>query len=170
MKDLELLPQNLVFSDGKEAFTDSYKIAKAFGKEHFHVLRTIEKLECSDDFAKSNFGVCFKNNDLQNGKPQKYYRITQGGAMYLIMGFTGKKAASIKEGFIVAFENLVEQINTLKEIELLEINQKKEKDEVSKCASRMSRWGWTVKDYYDTEITKRKLKVQSDLFPQYLIR
>lgn len=170
MKDSELLPQNLVFSDGKNAFTDSFKISIAFGKRHDHVIRAIEQAECSQEFANLNFGVCFKNNDLQNGKPQKYYRITQSGAMYLIMGFTGKKAASIKEGFIVAFENLVEQINTLKEIELLEINQKKEKDEVSRCASRMSRWGWTVKDYYDTEITKRKLKVQPDLFPQYLIR
>lgn len=37
--------------------TTSLKVAKVFGKEHKHVLRDIEKLDCSADFRASNFGL-----------------------------------------------------------------------------------------------------------------
>ena len=35
----------------------SLDIAETFEKEHFHVLRDIEKLECSEEFRQSNFGL-----------------------------------------------------------------------------------------------------------------
>ena len=88
--------------------TTSLNIAEVFGKLHKNVLRDIQNLECSAEFAKLNFELCHKNNELQSGKPQPYYEITRDGFTFLVMGFTGKLAAQYKEQFIKAF-NLMEE-------------------------------------------------------------
>ena len=64
MSAVALSPVELVFSDGESAMTDSLKVAKAFNKRHADVIRAVENLESSDDFAKRNFALCllqFKN-------------------------------------------------------------------------------------------------------------
>ena len=58
MSAVTLSPVELVFSDGESAMTDSLKVSKAFNKKHYNVIRDIENLECSHDFAKLNFEVC----------------------------------------------------------------------------------------------------------------
>lgn len=51
----------------------SLDIAETFGKEHFHVLRDIEKLECSEEFRQSNFGLSSYKTS-QNRKQQMQVR------------------------------------------------------------------------------------------------
>ena len=63
------------------------------GGSQTHVLDKIKQLidDTPKDFAEPNFRLCFKINQLQNGKPQAYYELTKDGFTLLAMGFTGKK-------------------------------------------------------------------------------
>lgn len=92
--------------------TTSYLVAETFGKNHAHVLRDIDKLECSDEFHKSNFGFTFRIKDLPNGAERKdrYCILTKDGFTFLAMGYTGKKAAEFKEKYIAAFNAMEQQI------------------------------------------------------------
>lgn len=75
----------------------STDVARFFEKRHTHVVRDIENLLSQlPDSAKPNFGLCFENSELQNGKPLKRYRMTRDGFVLLAMGFTGAKALQIK--------------------------------------------------------------------------
>ncbi|HDO1329330.1 TPA: Rha family transcriptional regulator [Aeromonas veronii] len=104
--------RELVIAQHGEVFTTSRQVAELFGKRHDNVLAAIENLECSDEFAELNFKVCFENSELQNGKPLKYYSLTKDGMVFLVMGFTGKQAAQLKELYILAFNWMAEQIRT----------------------------------------------------------
>jgi Rha family phage regulatory protein len=89
---------------GKEV-TTSFIVAKVFGKPHFHVLRDIKELHCSDAFRETNFGFMYSIRELPNGGSKKdpYYKITKDGFSFLVMGYTGAKAADFKERFINEF-------------------------------------------------------------------
>ncbi|MGR5294728.1 Rha family transcriptional regulator [Vibrio mediterranei] len=104
-------PEDLVFvSQTKELVTDSFLVAQYFSKRHDDVLKKIRSLHCSQDFTVRNFAVCHKNNELQNNKLQPFYQMTKDGFMFLVMGFTGKKAAVIKEAYINAFNMMAEKL------------------------------------------------------------
>lgn len=88
----------LVSINHSQPVTTSLIVAETFNKRHTHVLDKINSLDCSSDFASANFsahaekikaGAVFRNS--------KVYTITKDGFMFLVMGFTGKKAAAIKE-------------------------------------------------------------------------
>lgn len=103
----------LVFRNANgEAVTTSFLVAETFGKNHAHVLRDIDKLECSDEFHKSNFGFTFRIKELPNGAERKdrYCVLTRDGFTFLAMGYTGKKAAEFKEKYIAAFNAMEQQI------------------------------------------------------------
>ena len=104
--------REMVSVSGDEVVTTSQQIAKFFKREHKNILRAIEKLECSAEFARLNYELCFENNELQNGKPNKFYRMTKDGMIFLVMGFTGKTAAGIKEKYILG-NSIKEQPKTL---------------------------------------------------------
>lgn len=108
--------QKLVSAQEGEVFTTSRQIAELFGKEHFNVLRAIDNLECDDEFTKLNYEFCFESNELQNGKPLRYVNMTKDGMVFLVMGFTGKKAAQFKLLYIRAFNWMVDQIRTSHEL------------------------------------------------------
>lgn len=91
----------VVYIDGGEAVADSRDVAAFFGKDHRRVLQTIRELSCSPDFRRHNF-VPFKNNDL-TGEYTSHVMMTKDGFMFLAMGFTGGKAARLKEQFIAQF-------------------------------------------------------------------
>ncbi|TOF62004.1 Rha family transcriptional regulator, partial [Vibrio parahaemolyticus] len=70
-------PEDLVFiSQTNKLVTDSFLVAKYFGKRHEQVLRKLKSLECSREFTKHNFVLCHKNNELQNNKLQPFYQMT----------------------------------------------------------------------------------------------
>ncbi|TDV04691.1 Rha family transcriptional regulator [Paraburkholderia caballeronis] len=101
---------DFVMVEGDRPVTDSRKVAQHFVKLHKNVLQAIERLDCSERFAKLNFQLCFENSELQNGKPLKFYRMTKDGFMFLVMGFTGKAAAAMKEVFIEAFNAMADHL------------------------------------------------------------
>ncbi|MDR5609660.1 MULTISPECIES: Rha family transcriptional regulator [unclassified Arsenophonus] len=108
---LSTINPKVTIHNGK-AITTSFSVADYFGKRHDNVLRAIDNIDCSEKFTNLNFEVCFKNNELQNGKPQKYYQMTKDGFVFLVMGFTGKKAAQFKEAYIAEFSRMETELNT----------------------------------------------------------
>ena len=112
--------------------TTSRAVAEQFGKQHAHVIRSIEEL--LDSLRQSNFGVANGENEktetalispaltdfaAQNfllieytdaqGKPRPEYLLTRDGFTLLAMGFTGAKALTFKVAYINAF-NRMEQL------------------------------------------------------------
>lgn len=87
-----------------ELLTTSLNVAQVFGKRHDHILRDIQKMECSEEFRRSNFGESSYQNE-QN-KKQPMFLMTEAGFTLLAMGFTGKKAFEFKEAYITAFESM----------------------------------------------------------------
>lgn len=83
------------------AVVSSLDIAETFGKEHFHVLRDIRELECSEEFRKSNFGLSYYVNEQNKNQPMYY--VTRDGFTILAMGYTGEKAMRFKEAYIKQF-------------------------------------------------------------------
>lgn len=97
-----------VFIQNDQIKTDSQKVAAAFGKLHKNVIRDIDKLDCPDDFRRLNFELTFKTVSMPNNATRQdpYYEMTKDGWMFLVMGFTGAKAAQIKIAFIEAFNQM----------------------------------------------------------------
>jgi len=85
--------------------TSSIKVAENFGKQHHHLIQKIEKLDCSEEFRCRNFSLDLKVNH-QNGNSYNVVEMTKDGFMFLVMGFTGKKAAAVKEAYINAFNQM----------------------------------------------------------------
>ena len=87
--------------------TTSMKVAQCFNKNHRDVARRIKTLDCSDDFRCANFCAHPYINE-QNGERYTLWEMTKDGFMFLVMGFTGKKAARIKEAYINSFNQMAE--------------------------------------------------------------
>lgn len=103
-----LNPQDFITVNQNQLHTTSLKIAEAFGKRHSHVVEKVKSLDCSDQFLTSNFSaVKFKHR----GNEYDAYEITKDGFFFLVMGFTGKKAAAVKEAYINAFNFMAEQFS-----------------------------------------------------------
>lgn len=81
--------------------TTSLIIAEIFGKEHNKVCRDIENLDCPVEFNAANFGVIFFKDSMN--REQRAYEITKDGFSFLVMGYTGAKAAQFKVNFINEF-------------------------------------------------------------------
>ncbi len=94
----------LVDCHGDHVTTTSLRIAQTFGKQHFNVLKAIERLECSQQFRQFNFELT-PYLDAQ-GKPRTMYELTRDGFVFLAMGFTGAQAAQWKEAYIAAFNRM----------------------------------------------------------------
>ncbi|EOV6248470.1 Rha family transcriptional regulator [Vibrio parahaemolyticus] len=103
---------DLVFENSGELVTTSKLVSQAFGKRHDDVLRKLKSLECSREFTDRNFTVSEYKDD--SGRKLPMWAMTKDGFMFLVMGFTGKKAAVIKEAYINAFNQMAIQLrNTL---------------------------------------------------------
>lgn len=100
--------RELVSCEGGEPTTDSVRVAERFGKRHDNVLRSIDKLKCSKKFRLLNFEESSYINE--QGKVQRMFNMTKDGFTFLVMGFTGEKAATWKEGFIEAFNWMAQQL------------------------------------------------------------
>lgn len=108
------LPENAVVFHDSQPRTTSIKVADAFGKLHKNVIQKIESLDCSSEFASANFSA--HEEMIQAGavkRPSKVYEMTKDGFMFLVMGFTGKKAAAIKEAYINEFNRMAATLNQI---------------------------------------------------------
>ncbi len=90
--------------------TSSLAVALAFGKNHKDVLRRINTLEAPPEFTQRNFTLSHRINKLANGKKEPQIEMTKDGFMLLVMGFTGKKAMSVKIDYINAFNMMAEEL------------------------------------------------------------
>ncbi|MGF1727088.1 Rha family transcriptional regulator [Photobacterium nomapromontoriensis] len=108
----QLSPSDLIsISDTNELVTDSLTVSKHFSKQHKHILSKIESLDCSDVFASANFSAHAQK--ITAGaviRDSKVYQMTKDGFMFLVMGFTGKRAAAVKEAYINAFNLMAKQL------------------------------------------------------------
>lgn len=101
MKDLIIADKALVLEQDGHLWTTSLIVAEEFEKRHADVLRAIAALECSAGFTERNFAL--SDHVDSTGRSLPMYRMTRDGFMFLAMGFTGPKAAALKERFIAAF-------------------------------------------------------------------
>ena len=90
--------------------TDSLVVAKVFEREHFNLLRDIKNIIASDVYQKRikngtqcTYELCFRINELANGKKVPYYEMDRQGFEILAMGFTGEKALEWKFKYSDAF-------------------------------------------------------------------
>ncbi|WP_413784536.1 Rha family transcriptional regulator [Edwardsiella piscicida] len=93
---------------GGIAITTSIAVAEFFGKQHKNVIQKIETLDCSPEFNGLNFQPV-KYTDAK-GEKRPSYEMTKDGFVFLVMGFTGKKAAAFKEAYIAAFNRMERQL------------------------------------------------------------
>lgn len=103
-----------------QVMTTSHKVAEAFGKRHTHVLEKITKLDCSAEFTSANFSAHVQDIVIGNGakRESKYYEMTKDGFMFLVMGFTGKEAARVKESYINVFNQMADLLVQQQQINL----------------------------------------------------
>lgn len=90
------------------AVTTSVAVAEFFGKRHERVLDKIRNLDCSAKFTEHNF-VSSEYTDA-TGRTLPAYQITKNGFVFLVMGFTGKKAAAFKEAYIAEFDRMENEL------------------------------------------------------------
>ncbi|HCQ8110425.1 TPA: Rha family transcriptional regulator [Klebsiella quasipneumoniae subsp. similipneumoniae] len=141
--------RDLIFVADNDPVTDSFMVAKAFEKRPDNVIRDIEKTikACPEEFdTKLNFEVCYKNNELQNGKPQKFYRLRKDGLMLLVMSYTKKEAMRIKIAYINAFNWMYAMLQVGRrqfeeERNAVMLEFLKEKDVASMSGRLLRRWG-----------------------------
>lgn len=110
----ELIPMDTygVFADTHDtARANSLQVAEYFGKNHNHVLRDVQSLDCSKEFHQSNFGQISYTDSY--GRKQKAVAMTRDGFMFLVMGYRGRKAAAIKEAYINRFNQMERTLKAL---------------------------------------------------------
>ncbi|MDR2528590.1 MAG: Rha family transcriptional regulator [Synergistaceae bacterium] len=92
----------------KRIVVSSKDVARVFEKNHFHVIRDIKELDCSEAFHKSNFGFMMETVAIGKSATREspYYHMTKNGFVFLIMGYTGKLAAQFKEAYISEFDRM----------------------------------------------------------------
>ncbi|WP_409249238.1 Rha family transcriptional regulator [Enterobacter hormaechei] len=102
-----------VFFKNGRLVTTSQAIADYFDKQHKHVLAKIDALDCSPEFSSANFSADVQNVEVGNGaeRESRCYLITKDGFMFLVMGFTGKKAARLKEAYISRFNAMEAELH-----------------------------------------------------------
>lgn len=98
----------LVFIENNQVVTDSLTVAEVFGKRHDTVLRDIRNLGCSNEFNLHNFAEV-DYTDERNRTYRKFV-IKRDGLAFLVMGYTGAKAAEFKEKYIQEFNRMEEQL------------------------------------------------------------
>ena len=100
---------NIVLIKNQSAITTSILVAEKFERNHRDILRAIKKLDCSSDFTERNFTL--SEYEDSTGRKLPMYQMTKDGFIFLVMGFTGSKAAKFKEDYINAFNEMLDYIN-----------------------------------------------------------
>ncbi|ECF1925378.1 Rha family transcriptional regulator [Salmonella enterica] len=97
------------------AVTTSFAVANFFGKLHKNVLQKIRSLDCSPVFMTANFSAVEVTTQAGfDERETEAYEMTKDGFVFLVMGFTGKKAAAFKEAYIAEFNRMEEEIRQQK--------------------------------------------------------
>lgn len=104
--------EDLVFPTKKgNPATDSLRVANGFKKRHTDVLRAIDNLECDENFRQRNFASATYAD--KQGKPRRSIIMSKDGFAMLVMGFTGKRAAEFKQGYIEQFNSMEQRLRSM---------------------------------------------------------
>lgn len=90
--------------DGAILKTNSRFVAEVFGRLHKDVLKAVDNLDCSEAFNGRNFAPV-EYLDTK-GETRRMVEMTFDGFTFLVMGFTGSKAAAFKEAYIAEFNRM----------------------------------------------------------------
>lgn len=102
---------DLVVIENAQPMTTSLKVAEVFGKNHKDVLKAIQNLECSEDFIGRNFALNEYEVKVGFGtRKAPMYFMTKDGFSFLVMGFTGSRAAEFKERYIAEFNRMEQEL------------------------------------------------------------
>ncbi|BDZ30591.1 phage regulatory protein/antirepressor Ant [Lactiplantibacillus sp. WILCCON 0030] len=100
---------DLVTMHDQQAVTTSLQVAEVFGKNHPHVLRSLDELKKD----VSNFGYMFVETKIPDsyGRMRRAFYMNRDGFTLLAMGFTGSKALEFKLQYIEAFNRMEKRVS-----------------------------------------------------------
>lgn len=98
----------LVQVRGEAVLASSLDVARSFGKQHQHVMRSIRALVDQRPDLASSFGRMIIQVGTAKGarRDSHYYEMDRKGFTLLAMGFTGPKALEWKIAYIDAFDRM----------------------------------------------------------------
>lgn len=108
MATIPALSHPQVTVENGRAVTTSVAVAEYFRKMHKDVLKKIDNIDCSVEFNERNFAPV-EYIDAK-GEKRPAYQITKNGFVFLVMGFTGKRAATFKEDYIAEFDRMENEL------------------------------------------------------------
>lgn len=97
----------IIETRNNQAVTTSLNVSKTFGKQHKHVLESIQNIVAENSAAKSFFAL---GSYKSRGRKYKMYYMNKDGFTLLAMSFTGKKAMEFKMEYINAFNQMEAEI------------------------------------------------------------
>ena len=102
----------LVRIEADRVVADSRDVAADFGKQHAHVLRSIDGMVKMQPDLASNFGCEVYAVATGDGgkRHSRRFDMDRKGFMLLVMGFSGAKALEIKSRWIDAFDAMEHQL------------------------------------------------------------
>ena len=109
---------DLVILQGDQVLTTSLKVAKVFGKQHKHVIEAIDNTVKilqevnGPDFRPVEKGFILADYTDNKGEKRPMYYLNRDAFSFVVMGFTGKKAAEWKWRYIQAFNQMEEALKT----------------------------------------------------------
>lgn len=127
---------NLTLIEGRVK-TTSRDVADYFGRGHDMVLRSVRNLECSPEFTGCNFAACEYKDET--GRMRPMIEMTRDGFIFLVMGFTGKQAAQLKEIYINAFNAMESELLKQNKPSMSLDDRRKLRDQKMRITDRLSR-------------------------------
>lgn len=85
------------------AICTSLDIAETFGKEHYHVIEDIRKIQTNISTPEFSGLFCEDSYIASNGKRNPMYVMNRDGFTLLVMGYNGEKAMRFKLEYIKQF-------------------------------------------------------------------
>lgn len=107
---------DLIMISNNQALTTSLKVAEYFEKKHKHVLDSVEKAINSlltvngPNFRPVENGFVETTYTDSKGEKRRMYYLNRNAFTFVVMGFTGEKAAIWKWRYIAAFNRMEETI------------------------------------------------------------
>lgn len=158
MPSLELVTVN-----NGQPITTSLAVAEKFGKSHSFVLRALRNIDCSEEFNQCSYASVEYTD--KKGESRPMVTMTKNGFVFLVMGFTGKKAARFKEDYINEFDRMATTLNanalsTIREVEQLTLRIEDITKNLSAAGSFLSIGGKQTKPALVSVLNDRLAKLQ----------
>lgn len=158
-----------VLVDHGHLYVSSENVADVFEKRHDNVLRDIENIISENDESRAlNFEVSDEIKDLGFLKKKfKVYRLSRDGLMFLVMGYTGKKANALKWAYIDEFNRMEKELRGEGRKTIDVEQQFAIREAVNDQVRRTGKTHQTVyRDFYKAFKIPRYTELLSDDFPK----